>query len=212
MKIDAPLQAQRLTPEQFKALARFKGWRYVELAVRWGVTPEWVSILARNPDRPAAYDDALHGLPNRHHHKADMARRAKRVTDAVVKASSARPSRTVPASGSVKLPSGYRYRGYLHVGTIVTAATDIGSIAEEAMRGIVFQVVNAATEERYGIIFETGLWDWFPPSYVDNTIASTGLDDSGNGEYHFDNESVLQRDFARGIFDFWPTAPGSGAG
>jgi hypothetical protein len=205
MKTKFPAPSERLTPEQFKALSRYKGWRYTELSVRWGVTPEWVSILARNPNRPIAYDDALHGLPNRHHERLDSARRAKVVTDAVNKASIQRSSKTTSPRGATKVHPGYRYRGYLQIGTIVTASEDIGSIAEEGMRGIVFQAVDMISQEKYGIIFETGLWDWFPPNYVDSFIVSSGIDAEGMASYQFTTELALQKDFETGTFEFWPT-------
>ena len=117
-----------------------------------------MSILARNPERPVAYDDALHGLPNRHHHKPDMARRAKTVSDAIGAATALRSVKA--ARRAEKIGPGYRYRGYLQVGIIVTAVNDVGSMAQEAMRGIVFQTVDtgqvSATGSFSKLVYQIG--------------------------------------------------------
>lgn len=52
-----------LTPEEFKAEIGRRGWTYRALAERWGVSENWVSKLARNPERAMHWDDAVRGLP-----------------------------------------------------------------------------------------------------------------------------------------------------
>lgn len=54
---------QRLTPEEFKSEVSRRGWTYRALAERWDVSENWVSKLARNPDRAMHWDDAVRGLP-----------------------------------------------------------------------------------------------------------------------------------------------------
>jgi len=54
---------QPLTPEEFKSEVSRRGWTYRALAERWGVTENYVSKLARNPDRALHWDDAVRGLP-----------------------------------------------------------------------------------------------------------------------------------------------------
>lgn len=187
----------RLTPEQYKAVAKYKGWSWVTLAKRWGYTPVWVGEIARDAARPLRYDDALHGLPNLNWASHDLARRAKQINRAL-----GDRKKIVPASVP-DLGPGYRYRGYLMPGSIVTASAMVGSMAEEGMRGIVFQVVDQNNFEAYGIIFETGLWDWFPPDYIDNSIASTGLMDEPIQTYRYLDEQALQADYEQGFFTFW---------
>lgn len=54
---------QRLTPSQFKAEYRQRGWTGKELAARWGKHPVSLSKIVNDPDRPAHWDDAVQGLP-----------------------------------------------------------------------------------------------------------------------------------------------------
>lgn len=193
------LAITRLTPEQFKALAKYKGWKFKMLAERWGLTPEWVSNISRDPKRDLRYDDALIGLPNLHKLARDLRARNRQVEAAMRKA--------VPGEGTARttyVPPGYRYRGYLTLGMIVTASEDVGSMAEEGMRGIVFQIIDNGKEEIYGIIFETGLWDWFAPQHIDACLATTGLVAAEVENYRYRDEVALQEDFAAGMFDFWP--------
>ncbi len=189
----------RLTPEQFKALAKYKGWKFKMLAERWGLTPEWVSNISRDPNRDLRFDDALHGLPNLNKLSRELKWRSRQV-DAAMQVVSAQE----PKVRNVPIPPGYRYRGYLIPGMIVTASAEVGSMAEEGMRGIVFQALDTGKEEIYGIIFETGLWDWFPPDHVDDCLATTGLLAPGIENYRYRDEAALQTEFAVGLFEFWP--------
>lgn len=189
----------RLTPEQFKALAKYKWWKFKMLAKRWGVTPEWISQISRDPNRDLRYDDALIGLPSLNRLARDMKLRARQLESALKKTGPVAGKRT-----SQRVIPGYRYRGYLSVGILVTANVDVGSMAEEGMRGAVFQVIDDGKQEIYGVIFETGMWDWFPPDYVDLYLSSTGLTCAALGQYVYVDERRLQSDFAHGHFDFWP--------
>lgn len=191
------IDAQRLTPEQFKALARYKGWKFKLLAERWGVTPEWISMVSRDPQRDLRYDDALHGLPNLKRLARDLKARQRSVAAAL-------GQQPVKVQKFVPLAPGYRYRGYLHLGAIVTAAAEVGSIAEEGMRGVIFEVRDGGDREEYGVIFETGLWDWFAPDHVDRYLAGTGLTAPAADSYRYADEERLQVDFEGGQFDFWP--------
>jgi len=53
----------RLSGDEFKAEASRKGWTYRAMAMRWGVSENYLSKVARNQDRPMHWDDALRGLP-----------------------------------------------------------------------------------------------------------------------------------------------------
>jgi len=185
----------RLTPEHFKAVVIGKGWTYRELAARWGVTPVWVSNIARNAERPSHYDDAVLGLPVRRNLRRNEKRRMALVEAFVQKISGA-PRKATGA---------YRYHGHLVPGTVVAAAEDVGSIAESGMRGVVFQVREIKGGEDYGVIFETGLWDWFTAEYVDQYLVATGLVDSETSRYKFVSSDKLQGDFSAGAFHFWPS-------
>jgi hypothetical protein len=56
-------QPQPLRPDEFKFEVNRRGWTYRALAERWGVTENYVSKLARNPERARHWDDAVRGLP-----------------------------------------------------------------------------------------------------------------------------------------------------
>jgi hypothetical protein len=192
-------EVARLTPEQFKALAKFKGWKFRMLAERWNVTPEWISNISRDPKRDIRYDDALIGLPNLNKLARDMKSRNRQV-ELAMQRNRYQTSKRVTAS----VTPGYRYKGYLGIGSIVTACTEVGSLAEEGMRGIVFQIQDNGRQQNYGVIFETGLWDWFTPDYVDSLLAGTGMVDSTSEAYVFVDEMQLQKDFEARAFQFWP--------
>lgn len=64
------MHEKRLSPEEFRALVRSKGWTYRALAERWGVTEGWVSKVANNPDRPIEWDDKARGIPVKNMHSS----------------------------------------------------------------------------------------------------------------------------------------------
>jgi len=192
-------RVSRLSPEQFKALAKYKGWKFKMLAERWGLTPEWVSNISRDPERDLRYDDALLGLPNLNRLSRDLKARERQLEAAM-----ARSGARADKAPQVRLTPGYRYRGYLYPGAILTASADVGSMAEEGMRGIVFQVIDDGAGETYGVIFESGMWDWFKPEHIDVYLATAGLTAPGVEQYVYQDELRLQDDFAAGLFEFWP--------
>ncbi len=201
--MDAIVTPVRLTREQFRSLARAKGWKFTMLAQRWGVTPEWISEVSRDPQRDLRYDDALHGLPDLHHLQRALRQREREVDAAVAGRQAqqqARPRATAP---------GYRYRGYLVPGAVVTVAAAFGSMAEEGARAIVLQVEQRERHERYGVLFETGAYDWFAPDAVDRYLVATGLIAAAAAQYRYRGAALLQADFTAGRFDFWPERPAS---
>lgn len=193
-----------LTPAEFKALAKFKGWTYRALAQRWGLQPESISAIARDPNRATRYDDMLHGVPNQRYLARDLRRLAGQVAEAVSLATGPVATDNAPA---VPKGPGFRFHGYIVAGSVVTATTQVGSMAEEGSRGVVFNVQTELDREVYGIIFETGLWDWFPPNYIELYVADIGLIDEGIKNYVFTCAETLKDDFDNNKFDFWPVVP-----
>ena len=53
----------QLSPDEFKAEYRRRGWTNRTLAARWGKSESWFSKLASNPQRGMHWDDAVRGLP-----------------------------------------------------------------------------------------------------------------------------------------------------
>ncbi len=62
-----------LTAEQFRALARARGYTLAALARLWGLTRARVSQIAADPARPRHYDYALWGTPRRRGHAPRLA-------------------------------------------------------------------------------------------------------------------------------------------
>lgn len=56
---------KRLTPKEFKAEAKRKGWKLKELAERWGISSVWISDIVNNPHRAMHWDDAIKGVEDR---------------------------------------------------------------------------------------------------------------------------------------------------
>ena len=57
------MAGERLTPDEFKAVFKQRGWTGKSLAARWEVSEAWISKIAQNPQRAAHWDDAVRGLP-----------------------------------------------------------------------------------------------------------------------------------------------------
>lgn len=55
---------ERMTPEEFKAEYRRKGWTGRSLALRWEKSVAWISKVGNDPARDPLWDDAVRGLPN----------------------------------------------------------------------------------------------------------------------------------------------------
>lgn len=55
-----------MTASQVKAVMRERGWRMLDLAARWNLSPAWMSKLINHPGvRTPIYEDAFRGLPER---------------------------------------------------------------------------------------------------------------------------------------------------
>jgi len=55
---------RRLTPDEFRAEFKQRGWTGRALAFRWNISEAWISKLASNCEREPHWDDAVRGLPN----------------------------------------------------------------------------------------------------------------------------------------------------
>lgn len=176
-----------LSPMAFKSAAYAKGWTLKALAERWGITPEWLTRLAGNPQRPAHFDDAVRGLP--------------RIGLPLPMPKAWREQRV----GAQAMPAGpgFRYRGYLVVGAVVAAAKAVGSMAEEGMHGVVVQVTADASQEVYRVVFESGEIESFTPDLVDEYLADVGIEQEALKQYRYVSDEQVQQDFSQGKFVFW---------
>lgn len=186
------LQGVRLSPEAFRAVAHEKGWTWVALAARWGLTAVWVSALARNPERPAHYDDALLGLPNRKFLTQENARRRNQVTRLLAQHQARKDKRPVrPVVLDPYVP-----------GAILTAEREVGSMLYEGERAVMVQAQGAGPQRRYLVLGESGGFDWFRPEDMAYYFAETGLQDPNYDRYGDANEGNLATLLAEGFFTF----------
>ena len=195
------------SPDQFRAIIRSKGWSNKALAEYWGMSVVHISRLIGNIERPLYWNDTVIGLPRFTRLNADLISRVSKVDSLLLKnplpkKPGPRPRDSLPPDSSSTFSGDYRYKGYFTVGAIVSATQDIGDMAEEGGRGIVFAVEDVRIGERYGIIFEGGAFDWFLAHHIDACLATTGLD-SESTNYVFRNERTLIADYNAGVFDFW---------
>lgn len=193
-----PLQRamQRLSPDAFKAAAYAKGWTLHALAERWGMSAEQVSRMAANPNRAAYADDAVRGLPRI---GKPPARRAwmRNKLELVTGPSAAEPAR--------RAGPGMRYHGYMVVGAVVAVAKELGSLAEEGMRGIVVERTELMQPRReiYRVLFETGELESFDADLVDQYLVTTGLERQSLLAYRYAGDDKVRQDFDAGNFSFW---------
>ncbi|MDN4882411.1 hypothetical protein, partial [Escherichia coli] len=54
----------RMTPAEFKAAYKSKGWTGRLLAERWSYSVAWISKVGNDPERDQIWDDAVRGLPS----------------------------------------------------------------------------------------------------------------------------------------------------
>lgn len=190
-------QTVRLSPKQYKAILEGKGWTYKELAAYWGFTRAWLSRIVSNPLRARHFDDALMGLPSKTNLERGLKSRL-RIADGFIHSGKASKERRKPQIGGT-------YASAFNVGTIISASDDIGSLATQGMRGLVFQVTQSDLNiESMGVIFENGLFDWFTPFYIDKYLVQTGLEDSNALNYRFISDTELTSDFNQDAFNFYP--------
>ena len=192
-------QRFRLSPEQFVAVMREKGWNNQTLAQYWGgKSPVYISRLAHNPNRPTHYDDAIMALPA-YSYVGRAQKYREKIANAYLRQHQTKQKRSSTA---------YRYHDQLCVGAIVSVMEEVGSIADIGERGFVFQVSphKERAGEDYGIIFEGGGYDWFGASFIDHHLVEIGVVDTSNDMYKFSDEDLLKADFASRKFNFHPEA------
>lgn len=181
----------RLTSAQFKACIKGKRWKIKELAEYWQISHVWLSKLISDPERPPYYDGAVMDLPLKHELKRHLKRREQTANRYLGRF----PEKQRKASG-------LRYQGILMVGTVISVIENLGSIAEEGMRGVVFQTKKAGNTEEYGVIFENGQYEWMPVDYIDKYICETGIEIKELKNYTFTSVISLIDDYKSGVFKF----------
>jgi hypothetical protein len=54
---------EKMSPAEFKAECKRRGWTNRALAARWRRSEAWISKIGSDPDRDQYWDDAVRGLP-----------------------------------------------------------------------------------------------------------------------------------------------------
>ncbi|MBA1245546.1 hypothetical protein [Pseudomonas japonica] len=199
----ALLRPLRLSPLDFKALIRQRGWRMADAAVRWNVRPETLSRIAADPSRETRWDDLVRALPQltrRERAAATAARLAlcpPRPRARAGLAAADDPSTSPSPAASPPAPlswaddeeedlddsaygaNGFRYRGYVGVHSELVVVREIGSFAPEGAVLVVSDTrlgVNAHAEpqEEYCCESPSGLLQWLTPDEMDDWVVSTG--------------------------------------
>ncbi|WP_426154063.1 hypothetical protein [Pseudomonas sp. DC3000-4b1] len=200
------LRPARLSPADFKALIRQRGWRMADAAVRWDVRPETLSRVAADPQRELRWDDLVRALPlltRRERAAATAARlqlhpprpRAAPVAVPVAEADPAQPSSSAPRPfawddeddefESFAPPGdGFRYRDYVGVNSELVVVSEIGTFAAEGTVLVVTDTrvgvdEDGAVQEEYLCEAPQGATLWLTPTQMDDWVVSTGKTRSG---------------------------------
>lgn len=162
----------QLSPTEFKALIRQRGWRMADAAVRWNVRPETLSRVAADPAREIRWDDLVRALPHltrreraavtaarlelyppRPRVPADLAPAAGPISHPITEPSPASLPALAPQlwiddeddlGDSTVSANGFRYQGYVGVHSELVVVREIGSFAPEG-------AVLVVTEIRVGV-------------------------------------------------------------
>jgi hypothetical protein len=198
----ALLRPARLTPADFKALIRQRGWQMADAAARWAIQPETLSRVAADPERETRWDDLVRALPaltRRERAAATAARlqlypRRPRVAKVlpVAPASKERPpsTPTLPPfawtddeeedfSAYETSGNGFRYQGYVGIASELVVVMAIGSFAPEGATLLVIDTrlgmhPDAGAQEEYLCESAHGITLWLEPDQMDDWVVSTG--------------------------------------
>ncbi len=162
-----------MSPAELKALIASRGWSMANLAWRWQISPEHMSRLIADRDRPTHWEDAARGVPIIDRLEA---RRIDKVRLAAVseklQAREARKLQALADQGIVNTQSGYAYQGYLIRGSVVGVIREI-RVADIGQEGVVAEVEDTGKGERYRIVFPRGD-EWFDANAVAAYLVETG--------------------------------------
>lgn len=185
---------RRLSPVQFKAALYAKGWKLKDLALYWDVSPEWLTRLAGNVNRPIYFDHAVRGLPRRG--------RPIPLPPSWLRALSEGRADALRRPRSKPKEPGFEYQDYLVVGTILVVSRYLGDDIDEGMRGIVVGLERGIEGEVYQVVFESGALERFAAKDVESYLAETGLERENLMGYKFLGPDRVKADFERGLFEF----------
>jgi hypothetical protein len=198
----ALLRPARITPADFKALIRQRGWQMADAAARWAIQPETLSRVAADPERETRWDDlvrALLALTRRERAAATAARlqlypprpRAAKALPVAPASKEGPPSPpTLPPfawaddededfSSYETSGNGFRYQGYVGIASELVVVMEIGSFAPEGATLVVIDTrlgmhPDAGAQEEYLCESAYGTTLWLEPDQMDDWVVSTG--------------------------------------
>jgi hypothetical protein len=196
----ALLRPTRLTPAQFKALIHQRGWKMADAAARWDIQPATLSRVAADPERETRWDDLVRALPSltRRERAAATAARLQLYPPRPRAPKTAAPSSEVMSPSPPALPpfawtdeededfssyetsgNGFRYQGYVGMGSELVVVMEIGSFAPEGATLVVIDTrlgmhPDAGAQEEYLCESAHGTTLWLEPDQMDDWVVSTG--------------------------------------
>jgi hypothetical protein len=148
----------RLTPEEFKGIAKARGYTLAEVAQAWGLTPTRVSQIANDPDRDPRDEYALWGLPTKQT-AAAVVRQRQRLARQYAK-----PSRH--RSGPPPLAPKDIWDELTAVGSVFRVAAEQGDHLPADCEGVVVAREHQAGELHVSMRFTTGYSESYPLSFL----------------------------------------------
>lgn len=198
----ALLRPAHLTPSDFKAPIRQRDWQMADAAARWAIQPATLSRFAADPDPETRWDDLVRARP------ALTRRERAAATAARLQLYPPRPrtAKLLPVAPATKegplstpaLPpfawvdeededfsvyetsgNGFRYQGYVGLGSELVVVIEIDSFAPEGATLVVTDTrlgmhPDAGAQEEYLCESPHGTTLWLESDQMDDWVVSTG--------------------------------------
>lgn len=157
----------KLTRNQFRAVAKSRGYTLGEVATAWGLSAARLSQIAADPNRLPMYDCALWGLPPKRAAAAITARRlqtARAFADKTPRRDSPRPAIDP-------------WVALVAMGAVFIVGSEQGDHLPEGCEGTVIAHEDGHDELHVVLLFETGYQEAFPIGWLkapDCFLVATG--------------------------------------
>jgi len=168
---------QRLTPHEFRAVARHLGYRRADLAEAWGVTPPRVTQVINDPERPLHWDQALWGLPPKRTAAKIFARRLALVSS-LTRSDPEDSDRDNNGSASAADTDAQRDEYAVEPGDVWVVRESPGDHLPENCRGEVLRITPGRDGFDVTFRFENGETDTYSLQYLlsfECFLSDTGL-------------------------------------
>ena len=168
----------RLTPNEFRALARHLGYRRADLAEVWGVTPPRVTQVMNDVERPLHWDLALWGLPPKRTAAKTFARRLALVSSFTRSdpEDGDRDNNGSASAANTDPLGGGEYA--VEPGDVWVVRESPGDHLPEGCRGEVLRITPGRDGVDVTFRFENGETDTYSLQYLDSFecfLSATGL-------------------------------------